>query len=77
MPRLRGFKDISHFTVEINRLENDGDRLAREALASLFDDGIDPMVVIRWKDIYERLEEAIDATEKVAYTLEGIVLKNG
>ena len=76
MPRLRTFKDISHYTVEINRLENDGDRLQREALASLFDDGIDPMVVIRWKDIYERLEEAIDATERVAYTLEGIVLKN-
>jgi predicted phosphate transport protein (TIGR00153 family) len=76
MPRLRGFKDVSHYTVEINRLENDGDRIQREALASLFADGIDPMVVIRWKDIYERLEEAIDATEKVAYTLEGIVLKN-
>ena len=76
IPRLRGFKDISHYTVEVNRLENDGDRLSREALAALFDDGIDPMVVIRWKDIYERLEEAIDATEKVAYTLEGIVLKN-
>ena len=76
MPRLRGFKDVSQYTVEINRLENDGDRLVREALASLFDEGIDPMVVIRWKDIYERLEEAIDATEKVAYTLDGIVLKN-
>ena len=45
-------------------------------MAALFDTGIDPMVVIRWKDIYERLEAAIDATEKVAYTLEGIVLKN-
>jgi uncharacterized protein len=77
MPRLRGFKDVSHYTVEINRLENDGDRIQREALASLFADGIDPMVVIRWKDIYERLEDAIDATEKVAYTLEGIILKNG
>ena len=76
MPRLRTFREVSHYTVEINRLENDGDRLQREALASLFDDGIDPMVVIRWKDIYERLEEAIDATERVAYTLEGIVLKN-
>ena len=54
--------DISHYTVEINRLENDGDRVSREAIASLFDDGIDPMVVIRWKDIFERLEEAIDAT---------------
>jgi predicted phosphate transport protein (TIGR00153 family) len=76
MPRLRGFKDISHYTVEINRLENDGDRITREAIASLFDNGIDPMVVIRWKDIFERLEEAIDATESVANILEGIVIKN-
>jgi predicted phosphate transport protein (TIGR00153 family) len=76
MPRLRGFKDISHFTVEINRLENDGDRVTREAIASLFDNGIDPMVVIRWKDIFERLEEAIDATEHVANILEGIAIKN-
>jgi predicted phosphate transport protein (TIGR00153 family) len=76
MPRLRSFKDISHYTVEINRLENDGDRTVREAMASLFDNGIDPMVVIRWKDIYDRLEGAIDATEKVANILEGIVIKN-
>ena len=76
MPRLRGFKDLSHYTVEINRLENDGDRVTREAIASLFDDGIDPMVVIRWKDLFERLEEAIDATERVANILEGIVIKN-
>ena len=76
MPRLRGFKDISHYTVEINRLENDGDRIAREAIASLFNGGIDPMVVIRWKDIFERLEEAIDATEHVANILQGVVIKN-
>jgi predicted phosphate transport protein (TIGR00153 family) len=76
MPRLRGFKDLSHYTVEINRLENDGDRITREAIASLFDNGIDPMVVIRWKDIFERLEEAIDATEHVANILEGVVIKN-
>jgi predicted phosphate transport protein (TIGR00153 family) len=76
MPRLRGFKDISHYTVEINRLENDGDRTIREAMAALFDNRIDPMVVIRWKDIYERLEAAIDATERVANILEGIVIKN-
>jgi uncharacterized protein len=76
MPRMRGFKDLSHYTVEINRLENDGDRIVREAIASLFDNGIDPMVVIRWKDIYERLEQAIDATERVANILEGIVIKN-
>ena len=76
MPRLRGFKDMSHYTVEINRLENDGDRITREAVASLFDNGIDPMVVIRWKDIFERLEAAIDSTERVANILEGIVIKN-
>jgi predicted phosphate transport protein (TIGR00153 family) len=76
IPRLRGFKDISHYTVEINRLENDGDRIVREAVASLFDGGIDPMVVIRWKDIFERLEAAIDAKERVANILEGIVIKN-
>jgi uncharacterized protein len=76
MPRLRSFSDMSHFTVEVNRLENDGDRTSRHAIASLFDNGIDPMVVIRWKDIFERLEEAIDACEHVANTLEGIVIKN-
>src|SRR3954467_1247770 len=76
MPRLRTFGDISHYTVEVNRLENDGDRVTREAMASLFDNGIDPMVVIRWKDLYERLESAIDATERVANILEGIVIKN-
>jgi predicted phosphate transport protein (TIGR00153 family) len=76
MPRLRGFKDVSHFTNEIHRLETEGDRVTREAVASLFDTGIDPMVVIRWKDIFERLEEAIDATESVANTLANIVVKN-
>jgi predicted phosphate transport protein (TIGR00153 family) len=76
MPRMRDFRDISHYTVEVNRLENDGDRVCREAIASLFDTGIDPMVVIRWKDIFERLEDAIDATEHVANVLEAIVIKN-
>lgn len=76
VPLMRGFKDLSQQTVEIHRLENDGDRVVREAVASLFDGGIDPMVVIRWKDIYERLEHAIDATEHVANVLQNIVLKN-
>jgi uncharacterized protein Yka (UPF0111/DUF47 family) len=76
IPRMRDFKDISHYTVEVNRLENEGDRVVREAIASLFDTGIDPMVVIRWKDLFERLEDAIDATEHVANVLEGIVIKN-
>jgi uncharacterized protein len=76
IPRLRTLSDIHHYIVEIHRLENDGDRLLREALASLFEQGIDPMMVIRWKDIFERLEDAVDATEKVANILEGTVIKN-
>src|SRR3954449_3893030 len=76
IPRLRTLKDIHHFTVEVNRLENDGDRLHREAVASLFERGIDPMMVIRWKDIFERLEDAIDSTETAVNTLSGIIIKN-
>ena len=76
LKRLRGFQDLNHYLVEVNRLENEGDRITREALASLFRGGIDPMVVIRWKDIFDRLEQAIDATEKVANILEGIVVKH-
>ena len=76
IPQLRGFRDISSHTVEINRLENEGDRITRGAMASLFDTGIDPMVVIRWKDLFERLEAAIDSTERVANIMEGVVIKN-
>ena len=76
MSRLRGFKDMSHYIIELHRLENDGDRIVREALASLFDNGVDPMFVIRWKDIFERQESAIDATEHAANILSGIVIKN-
>jgi len=76
IPLLRGFKDISEHTIEVHRLENEGDRIVRDAIASLFEVGIDPIVVIRWKDIFERLESAIDSAERTAYTLEGIVIKN-
>src|ERR1700727_1598472 len=76
IPQLRGFNDISAYTVEINRLENEGDRIVREAIASLFDGGIDPMVVIRWKDLFERLRAAVHATETAANIIEGIVIKN-
>ena len=77
MPRLRDFKDMHKYTAEIHRLENEGDRVVREGLASLFEGGIDPMVVIRWKDLFGRLEEAIDACERVANVLSGIVIRNG
>jgi predicted phosphate transport protein (TIGR00153 family) len=76
IPRLRTLKDIHHYTVEVNRLENEGDRMLRSALASLFEQGIDPMMVIRWKDIFERLEDAIDSTETAVNIIEGIIIKN-
>ena len=60
----------------LKEASNEGDRITREAVASLFDGGIDPMVVIRWKDIFERLEAAIDAAERAANIIEGIVIKN-
>jgi predicted phosphate transport protein (TIGR00153 family) len=74
--RLKGFQELNHYFVEVNRLENEGDRITREALASLFKGGIDPMIVIKWKDIFDRLEHAIDACEHVANILEGIVVKH-
>ena len=76
LERLRDFKDLDQYWIEIHRLENEGDRLYRDAVASLFANGIDPMVVIRWKDLFAVLERAVDATETSAHILEGIVLKN-
>ena len=75
-PKLRNFGDISTEFEEVHRLENEGDRIAREAVAALFETGIDPMVVIRWKDIFDRLEDAIDATETAANVMQGIIIKN-
>ncbi|HUH80680.1 MAG TPA: DUF47 family protein [Solirubrobacteraceae bacterium] len=72
---LRTGTELGPHLVEIHRLENEGDRLQRDAVASLFAGGIDPMVVIRWKDIFESLEAAVDACEHVAHVLEGITLK--
>ena len=73
---LRGFKDLDRHLIEIHRLENEGDRISRDAVASLFANGIDPMVVIRWKDIFAVLERAIDATETAAHIIEGVAIKN-
>jgi len=76
LEHLPEFKDLDKYWIEIHRLENDGDRISRDAVASLFSNGIDPMVVIRWKDMFAVLEEAIDATETAAQIIEGIVIKN-
>jgi predicted phosphate transport protein (TIGR00153 family) len=76
LEHLPEFKDLDKYWIEIHRLENEGDRISRDAVASLFSNGVDPMVVIRWKDIFAVLENAIDATETAAQILEGIVIKN-
>ncbi len=76
LEHLRDFKGLEKYWIEIHRLENEGDRISRDAVASLFSNGIDPMVVIRWKDIFAVLENAIDATETAAQIIEGIVIKN-
>ncbi len=77
VPAVRDFSDASAPIREVHRLENEGDRVSRDAIASLFRGGIDPMVVIRWKDIFSRLEHAIDACEHVADVIDAIVIKNG
>jgi uncharacterized protein len=61
---------------EVKRLEHEGDRLLREGLTALFDGGVDPMMVIRWKDIFERVEDGIDACDRVAHLLRGIAVKH-
>ncbi|MGK2933445.1 MAG: DUF47 domain-containing protein [Solirubrobacterales bacterium] len=76
LENLPSFNDLDKYWIEIHKLENDGDRVSRDAVASLFSNGIDPMVVIRWKDMFAVLEKAIDATETAAHILEGIVIKN-
>jgi predicted phosphate transport protein (TIGR00153 family) len=64
------------YCVEINRLENEGDLLHKAAIAELFSDGKDAVEIIKWNDIYDHLESAIDMCEDVADTVEGIVVKN-
>jgi uncharacterized protein len=74
--RLEGFKDSRRQLAELRDLEDEGDRLVREAVADLFRTGLDPLSIIRWKDIHEQLEEAVDACETAADVLEAILVKN-
>ncbi|HZQ80850.1 MAG TPA: DUF47 family protein [Gaiellaceae bacterium] len=73
---LEGFKDSSRQLVSVRELEDEGDRLSREAVADLFRSGADPLTIIRWKDIHAQLEEAVDACENAADVLEAILVKN-
>ena len=74
--RLEGFKDSKRQLIELRELEDEGDRIARAAIAELFSGGVDAIALIRWKDIYEQLEEAVDACENAADVLEAILVKN-
>jgi predicted phosphate transport protein (TIGR00153 family) len=73
---LKNFKNLMGFTIELNRLENEADQISRQVVADLFDGAPDPIEVVRWKEIYGRLESAADMSEDVANVIEAIVLKN-
>ena len=74
---LKSFVGVQEALIELKRLEDEGDRILRDGLASLFrDDRIDPLMVIRWKDVYDRLEGALDSCETAANTIANIVVKN-
>ena len=74
--RLEGFKDSSDQLAALRELEDEGDQLERDAVAELFSSTDDAKMIIRWKDIHERLEEAVDALENAADVLEAILVKN-
>jgi uncharacterized protein len=77
LTRLKGLRGIQSPLVELKRLEDEGDRIVHDAIAALFrDDRIDPLIVIRWKDVYEGLERAIDSCETAANVIANIAVKN-
>lgn len=79
---IKSLRDLSHtrrtldFCIEVNRLENEGDALLKEALRELFSDPKDVLDVIKWKEIYEAAEFATDKCEDIANVIEGIIVKN-
>jgi predicted phosphate transport protein (TIGR00153 family) len=72
----KNYSHVQEYCIEINKLENRIDRGFRDALAHLFDEIKDPILIIKWKELYEHLEDASDKCEDVANVLEGIVLKH-
>jgi predicted phosphate transport protein (TIGR00153 family) len=73
---LKNLKHLSSFTIELNRLENEADAISRTVVADLFNGRHDPIDVLRWKELYGRLEAAADIAEDIANIIDGIVLKN-
>ncbi len=76
LTHLRGFKGLEKYWIEVHRLENEGDQLARKAIADLFSGGGDLLEVIKWKDVYALLEATIDKCEDVANIIERITIKH-
>ena len=78
VPKLRDMRRerILEHCIEVNRLENAGDRILRDSMSALFEGNNDPITVIKWRDLYTLLESATDKCEDVANVIEGIVLKN-
>jgi uncharacterized protein len=77
LTRLKGLRGVQEPLLELKRLEDEGDRIVHDAIAALFrDDRIDPLIVIRWKDIYDGLERAIDSCETAANVVANIAVKN-
>ncbi|TMK76686.1 MAG: DUF47 domain-containing protein [Actinobacteria bacterium] len=77
LSELRHLRRVGPHVVEVKRLEDEGDRIVRDAIAALFEDeGVDPRTIIRWKDIFEALEDAIDACETAADLVGNVVVKN-
>jgi predicted phosphate transport protein (TIGR00153 family) len=76
LQHLKGFKNLEPYWIEVHRLENEGDQLARKAIADLFSGGGDALSVIKWKEIYGLLEATIDKCEDVANIIERITIKH-
>jgi predicted phosphate transport protein (TIGR00153 family) len=77
MRNLRNINELTDYWIEIHRLENEGDRFYRRSISELFSGDHATMDVLKWQDIVEEIEEAIDALEDVANVVEGIALKQG
>jgi uncharacterized protein len=76
LSKLRDFKGLETYWIEIHRLENEGDRITRAAVAGLFDDKTKATDLVKWKDIYRLLESCIDKCEDVADIIEKICVKH-
>ena len=77
LPLAKGRDRVYEHCVEVNSLENEADRVCRDAIANLFHHETDPITIVKWKEIYETLELATDRCEDAANVLEGVALKNG